>query len=73
MNMPNYSNNGRDLEGYPFGRTSDTPTMRRERAMRALAFRNEAAALLRADGGTFTAEHQAYVQRKAREILSSGR
>ncbi len=47
----------------------DTPTMARERLQQALALRAEAAALLEADGGTFTPGHDRYIRRKARTIL----
>lgn len=49
--------------------TRDTPAMARERLKRALALKSEAAALLEADGGTFTSEHERYIRRKARGIL----
>lgn len=47
----------------------DTPTMARDRLRRALALKQEAALLLEADGGRFTREHEAYIRRKARDIL----
>ena len=47
----------------------DTPTMQREKRNRALALRQEAAMLLEQDGGTLTREHNAYLRRKAHEIL----
>ena len=52
-----------------FERVADTPTMAREKRERALALRAEAEELLRQDGGTLTRAHQAYIQRKARDIL----
>ncbi len=70
---PNFTAASRDVEGYPFQSTVDTPTMRKQKLARAISFRREAAALLARDGGTFTADHQAYVQRKARDILTARR
>jgi hypothetical protein len=47
-----------------------TPTMKREQLARALALRDEAAELLSQDGGTLSAAHQRYIQRKACNILN---
>ena len=47
----------------------DTPTMQRQKRDRALALREEAAMLLEQDGGTLTREHDAYLRRKAHDIL----
>lgn len=71
MNEPNYST----FQPNPFflSSTGDTPTTRRQKTARAIALREEAAALLSADGGTFTAGHQAYIRRKARTILTGQR
>jgi hypothetical protein len=49
-----------------------TPTMKREQLERALSLRDEAAAMLRQDGGTLSAAHQRYIQRKACNILNPG-
>ena len=56
-------------EGRFFERVADTSTMQREKRDRALALHAEAEELLRQDGGTLTRAHQAYIQRKARDIL----
>ena len=55
---------------YGFAGSHETPTMKRQKFARAVALRTEAAQLLAQDGGTLTDEHQRYVQRKARDILS---
>ena len=53
------------------GGNSETPTMQRQKLVRAKALRVEAVSLLAQDGGTLTDEHQRYVQRKVRNILSN--
>ena len=55
--------------GYSYSAIRDTPTMERYKLKRALDLKAEAAALLEADGGTFTREHEGYIRRKARDIL----
>ena len=70
MTMPNYTTTVRPVY---LGSSADTPTMRRQKLMRALALREEAASLLREDGGTLTPEHEEYVRRKARAILDGRR
>jgi hypothetical protein len=47
-----------------------SPELRKAKLDAALALKADAAALLEADGGTFTREHEAYIRRKARAILS---
>lgn len=71
MNMPNYST----FESSATGRepVSDTPALQRQKVRQALALREEAAALSKADGGTLTRRHQAYLQRKAQAILTGRR
>ena len=71
MNMPNYSTFASSISArQPI---SETPTMKRQKLERAIALRDEAAALLEQDGGTLSAKHAAYIRRKARAILSDGR
>jgi hypothetical protein len=71
MTMPNYSTFSSSLVGRE--PLTDTPSMERQRVRQAIALREEAAALLKQDGGTLTPEHQAYVRRKARAILAGRR
>jgi hypothetical protein len=68
MTMPNDSTFAPSLVGRE--PLTDTPSLQRQKVRQAIALREEAAALLKADGGTLTAEHQAYVRRKARAILT---
>ncbi len=67
-NILPFNSNRTFYEARDFG-MRDTPAMADKRLKRALALKQEAAALLEADGGTFTNEHERYVRRKAREIL----
>jgi hypothetical protein len=53
----------------PFG-VADTPTMRQEKLERALALREETTRLLNDDGGKLTRKHEAYVRRRAQDILA---
>jgi hypothetical protein len=69
MNEPNYTT----TQAAAYAPSGDTPTMQRQKYVRAVALREEAAQLLAADGGTFTQKHEAYVRRKALAILGSGR
>jgi hypothetical protein len=71
MTMPNHTTFSPSLVGRE--PLTDTPSVQRQKARRALALREEAAALLEADGGTLTPRHQAYLQRKARNILAGRR
>jgi hypothetical protein len=48
----------------------ESPKLRQQKLDAALALKAEAAMLLDADGGTFTRQHEAYIRRKARTILS---
>jgi hypothetical protein len=48
----------------------ESPKLRQQKLDAALALKAEAAALREADGGTFTRQHEAYIRRKARTILS---
>ena len=48
----------------------ESPKLRQQKLDAALALKAEATTLLEADGGTFTRQHEAYVRRKARAILS---
>ena len=48
----------------------ESPRLRQQKFEAALALKAKAAELLEADGGTFTREHEAYIRRKARAILS---
>ncbi len=48
----------------------ESPKLRQQKFEAALVLKAEAATLLEADGGTFTRQHEAYVRRKARAILS---
>jgi hypothetical protein len=66
MNMPNYTTSPVETFAVASG---ETPTMKRQKLVQALALREEAARLLAADGGTFTPEHRAYIERKVRRIL----
>jgi hypothetical protein len=52
---------------------SDTPSMERQKVRRAIALREEAAALMQENGGTLTPAQQAYVRRKAQAILANRR
>lgn len=47
----------------------DTPTLRDQKVRWAIALREEAAELLRQDGGTLTSEHKAYIRRRVQRIL----
>jgi hypothetical protein len=52
---------------------SDTPSVERQKVRRAIALREEAAALMKAGGGTLTAKQQADIRRKAYAILANRR
>ncbi|PZU08698.1 hypothetical protein [Sphingomonas sp.] len=54
---------------WALGGLAETPTMKRQKLARAIALRQEVDGFLAQDGGTLSAEHQRYVQRKARDIL----
>lgn len=47
----------------------DTPTMRDQKLRWAITLREEAADLLRQDGGVLTSEHKAYIRRRSQRIL----
>ncbi len=73
MSMPNDLSFSRSIELFPDRGSQETPTMRRQKLARAIALREEAATLLRQDGGTLTARHQAYIRGKADAIRAYGR
>jgi hypothetical protein len=52
-----------------FSGVRETPTMRRQKLAQAIAVREEAARLKAADGGTLSAEHAAYIEKRVRKIL----
>ncbi|MEG3163575.1 hypothetical protein U1701_03095 [Sphingomonas sp. PB2P19] len=58
---------------YNLVRSNDTPTMRAQKLRRAIALRDEAAALVAQDGGTLTDRHRAYLRREASNILDGSR
>ena len=75
-NRPDFAIGG---SGYVFNQAASaspnlgshyTPTMRRQELAQAIALREEAAALLLADGGTLNPRNQRYIRRKAAKILS---
>lgn len=70
MSSPNYTTFRAGVEAMQGRGLSETPTMRAQKLERAIALRAEANALLQEDGGKLTAEHAAYVRRKACKILS---
>lgn len=51
------------------GDRSITPTMRRDRFVRALSLRDEAIRLQAEDGGVLSAEHVRYIRRESAKIL----
>lgn len=66
MNMPNYTTSPVETLAVAAG---DTPTMKRQKLARAWALRAEATQLLADDGGTFTAQHRAHIERKKWKII----
>ncbi|MEN2787083.1 hypothetical protein ACFOKI_04110 [Sphingomonas qilianensis] len=69
MNAPNYSTDQPILDGLNAFPSAETPTMAKDKLERARALTVEAKSLLRQDGGTLTRQHDAYLRRKACDIL----
>ncbi|MET3825115.1 hypothetical protein ABIC16_000808 [Sphingomonas sp. PvP055] len=67
MNSPNYSSYVPGLTNR--GGIVETPTMQAEKLKRAIALRTEVSALVKSDGGKLSPGHEAYVRRKACQIL----
>ncbi|MEH3158453.1 MAG: hypothetical protein PGN08_05665 [Sphingomonas taxi] len=55
---------------YFVGRDTDTPTTQRQKRQWAEALRQQVGQWLVEDGGTLTAEHRYYVQRRVQKIRS---
>ena len=71
INAPSHTTGGPELgSDLLFPSSTETPTMRRQKLERAKALRVEVDQLLRVNGGTLTVTEQAYVRRKARDILN---
>lgn len=68
MNEPNYSTFV-TLPSVP-NVWRESSRLRQLKLEAALALKSESATLLESDGGTFTRQHEAYIRRRARAILS---
>jgi hypothetical protein len=70
MNMPNYSTFASSVAGNDPLPPRESPAVKQEKLARAIALREEALVLEAQDGGKLSRKSQAYLRRKASEILS---